>query len=254
MIWLLVSTAYGYVACNALQDPCSEDLAEVLESLEQDVLDEPEISQPYMGMPAGNLSAEELKQAWEHIHAQGSGILGLFAELADGQERFLPGAVVQELIERSGADIGLLPLDYLVEVYSDGSVMDFFFDFGGETSFTTKTPDEIIYYLRDGVLQSAVQPGRKIKVKDTVQILISPNGIEGVRRGDLRISGFKVDLRTEYRPGRVLTHEGYPVVEADLLGDPVKDEDGTYQVQTFDDWIVVDPPFLSDVWIGIPTI
>ncbi len=254
MIWLLVSAAFGYVACNGLQDPCSQDLAEVLESLEQDVLDEPEISQPYTGMPAGDLSAEELEQAWEHIHAQGRGLSGLFAELADGQERFLPGAVVHELIERSGANIGLLPLDHLVEVYSDGRVLDFIFDFDGNSSFTTKTPDTIIYYLRDGVLQTGIEPGRRIKVKNTVQIRISPNGIEGIRPGDLRISGFKVDVRTEYQPGRVLTHEGYPVVEADLLGDPVKDEDGTYQIQTYDDWLVVDPPFLSDVWIGIPRI
>ncbi|MEE2752086.1 MAG: hypothetical protein VX519_11710 [Myxococcota bacterium] len=255
MIWFLVSAAFGNVDCNAIQEPCTEDLTEVLESIELEPEEEEAPSvEPYAGLPAGPLTADDLEEAWAYFHEQGTGLTGVFSALADGQERLLPGAVVKELIERAGADIGLLPLDKLVDVYSDGSVMDFQFDFDGESTFSTETPETTIYYLKNGELYSKEQSSRTVKVKENLQIEISPNGIEGIRRGDLKISGFKVGIRTEVEPGRVLTHKGYPVVAVDENGEPIVNDAGEYVVQVYDDWMVIDPPMGSDVWIGVPTI
>jgi len=238
-----------------MQEPCTEDLTEVLEAIELEPEEEEAPStEPYAGLPAGDLTAEDLEEAWSYFHDQGTGLTGVFSALADGQERVLPGEVVKELIQRAGADIGLLPLDQLVEVYSDGSVMDFQFDFDGEPTFSTQTPESTIYYLKDGELLTKVQPSRTVKVKESLQIEISPEGIEGVRRGDLKISGFKVGIHTEVDPGRVLTHKGFPVVAVDENGEPLVDEAGEYVVQVYDDWMIVDPPFGSDVWIGVPKI
>jgi len=250
--WFLVSTVFAYVDCHIFQEPCTEDLVEVLESIELDPVEEPAAVEPYAGLPPGELTAQDLEEAWAHFQEEGMGLPGVFAVLADGQARVLPGDVVRELVERAGADTGLLPLDRLVEVVSDGSVLDFHFDFEGESSFKSRTPDTTVYYLDDGELKSTVVAGRNVKVKEQVQIEISPDGIEGVRRGDVKISGFKVNVYTESEPGKVATHKGNPVVAVDENGEPIMNEAGEYVLKTYDDWVVVDPPLGSDVWVGLP--
>ena len=134
----------------------------------------------------------------------------------------------------------------------DGTVT-FRFDFGGEASRDIKLPDSTTTYLknknrsdrtlvhRKNQVKTKKVDGRTLRVKSEVQLQVNESGITGIRAGDLKVSALgwrDVELHTEQHPGKTATEGDYPVLKTDPNGSPII-KDNHYQVQQYDDWVVM---------------
>jgi len=149
-----------------------------------------------------------------------------------------------------------LPLDDLVEVRTDGETMEFFFDFDRAESIDLRTPKTEIVVLKNGRAKTRKSGGDRITVRDRVKFDISPEGITGVREGDLVGHLFffsaTLDFQTVREPGRVATDGGDPILVTDADGEPVVGEDGNWEFRTYDDWLVVHAGPGDPSYVGIP--
>jgi len=264
---------FFFLSTLALAAPCEpatvvNELGEVVGSmgdgsalLEVDSWEEEEeweAEEPW-ALPGGELTDQDILDALAHLRKEGGSLSTVFGMLGDGTPRTLDGQVVRNLIEQSGAQLGILPLESLVKVVSDGKSMEFKFDFNGRSSYEVRTPRVRMWVLRNGRPRRESAGGDRIEVQDRVRFELSPNGITGVREGDLKgrwaFFSVNVGLETARDPGRVATLDGNPVLVTDDNDRPVE-RNGVYQSATFDDWVVVSTgDGESDkTWVGIPPL
>lgn len=233
--------------CASTQVPLARDLQQITAQV-------PAPSAPYV-LPSGTLTAPDLEKAFQSILDEKQGLAALFALLADGQKRVLPGDVVRSMFKKYGVTIDFLPVDTLKEVVAENGKVTFRFDFGGSSTRKVKLPDTSSTVLKqknsadpwaaDGKNEPKVvtSKGRELKVKNEVQLTVDQTGITGIREGDIEVGwalgwlGMK--LHMEHQAGKQAMADERPVIQTGADGKPLV-VNGHYVPQTYDDWVVIE--------------
>jgi len=255
----LFTTPRAYAQCASTNVPIASDLAQATGALTP--------SAPYT-LPAGTLTSADLEQAFQSIQSQNQGIAALFALLADGKARTLPGDVIRDLFKKYGVTLDFLPLDTLKDVTSEGGKVKFRFDFGGDSTRKLKLPDTTSTVLKqknsadpwaaDGKNQvkTVKSDGREIKVKSEVELSVDQTGITGIRKGDVvvgwALGWLDMAVHMEHSVGKQQMADERPVIQTDASGKPIV-VNGHYLPQTYDDWAIIEAG-PAKVETGIPPL
>lgn len=142
--------------------------------------------------------------------------------------------------------LAYLPLERLARSTLESGCLTLSFDFGREETAKAlmRGRSLLVHDLRSDRLVRVEEKTRKLIVRHRVRLLLGPDGVAGIHRGDLRVDGpawFNpcLELRTTHAPGEVaMDCEGRPIVRTDEEGVAVW-RDGRPSYRTADDWAVV---------------
>ncbi len=225
--------------------------------------------QPYQ-LPAGELTAEDLEKAFQQLMEGEKGIMGLFGLLADDQERTISGDVVRQMFEKYGVELDFLPLDALKGIVAVDGKVTFQFDFGGAKTRELKLPtteqkvldsryrDDPTLVHRKNRVKTVTNKGKTLRLNQELEFSVNENGLTGLREGDLAVHHWlagwvNIDLHSERHEGRTATDDKErPVLQTDGEGNP-RIENNHYQVQTYDDWVVLEAAGRR-IEIGVPAL
>jgi hypothetical protein len=268
LLFALVATASAPIA--RAQDPCSPSGgSRVLQDL-QAATGTAEVAAEQWVLPSGELSAADLERAFQEVVKNGSGIMGFFGLLADSQARTLSGEIVRAMFAKYGVALDFLPLDALNRVEAANGKVTFHFDFGRDGYRDIQLPGSSQKVLdsrlrsdpylvdRKNRVRDEKNDGKKLRLQSQLQFSVSPNGLSGVREGDLAVHHWlagwvNMNVQSERHPGKVATGEkDRPVLRTDSRGDPVV-VDGHYQPQRYDDWVVITAAGRR-IEVGIPAM
>jgi hypothetical protein len=267
MIFLLLSTLAFADHCDPVSAPdCVDELGELVDAMEEDGVSDSapveefdDSEEEEWALPEGTLNQQDILDALAHLQEEGGSLAAVFGMLGDGKSRTLDGGVVRELIQQSGAALGILPLDALQAVVIEDNVMEFQFDFGGDESLEIRTPKSTVLAVRNGRLKKFSTGDDRVEVNQRVRFNLDENGVTGAQVGGLTGHAFiffaDLDVKTVRDENRMDMHEGFPVAILDEGGAPVM-ENGEFKTATYDDWLVIsanDDP-ADDTWIGIPPL
>jgi len=268
---LLLALFVAFPAGHAVaQEDCNPSgTASVVQDLELAESTEP-VAEEKWQLPVGALSAEDLERAFREVQRSGKGIMGFFGLLADGQKRQLDGATVRAMFEKYGVELEFLPLDALEGVVSQDGKVTFAFDFGDQSERELQLPESRLQVLdsrhrsdrflvdRKNRVREQKSDGKKLRLKDELQLTVNENGLTGVRQGDLAVHHWLlgwVDLQvhSERHDGKIATGDKErPVLETDGRGKPLV-VDGHYVPQRFDDWVIITAKGRR-IEVGIPPL
>jgi len=207
-------------------------------------------------LPTGTLTADDLEAAFQQVDAEGSGLRGLFALLADGESRTLPGDVVRAMFEKYGVQLDLLPLGSLSQIVSDGRSVEFQFDFSGQKE--VNIPKGTAWVYKGGRARQIKTDAQRLRFRNRVQFTIGAEGLTGLRSGDVQayggwLAGFvNINLFMKRDEGQVAETDGHPTLAVGEDGRPVV-QDGKYVYQRYDDWLVITGPLGYRSEMGVPS-
>jgi hypothetical protein len=258
MFWLLLATlplAAADGPCGAALCPPAADIDAVLK-----------VPPGAGALPAGRLDGAQLEAAFLEVQRGGGGLKSLFALLADGVARELPGDVVRGLMQKYGVSMDILPIDKLDRIVSDGRSVEFRFDFKGQqevtvpggAAYAVKRSDPSPTYSADSKLKTIKSDASKLRIKSRVKFTISEDGITGLREGDIQADGgwlagwVNIGLHMETHPGKYAMEGDRPLVKVGEDGRP-EVVNGRYVSQRYDNWMVITGPLGYRKEIGIPS-
>lgn len=248
----------------SLADGCDAPLS-VVADLDLSLTERPRARAP-AALPAGELSASALEAWFTTFRASGGGpVSRVFAALADGKPRTLSGEVVRELFAKNGLDLsGILPMDDLDSIASDGRSVEFRFKFDSRREQrkgkVITVPGADTWVLKNGRPVLMKGEDQRLRVQQTVRFSIGPGGLTGLREGDIQPDGgflvgyVNVDMEMLQDPGRVALHDGeYPVLVTGDDGRPIT-SGGRYVTRTYDEWVKISGPLGITRYLGLPAI
>jgi hypothetical protein len=207
-------------------------------------------------LPTGTLSAEDLERAFQQVTAADSGLRGLFALLADGESRVLSGDIVRALFEKYGVKLDLLPMGDLQQIVSDGSSVEFQFNFSGQKEVTIPAGSAWVYQRNRA--RRVETDAQRLRFRSRVRFTIGAGGLTGLRAGDIQahggwLAGFvNINLFMKRAEGQVAETDGDPNLAVGEDGRPLT-VDGKYVYQRYDDWTVITGPLGYRSEMGIPS-